>query len=164
MLEFQRIAVAISEKTYKKEIGWTFQSSTEFGQSLVTDAGNNAVRGLVLYGNGVPAAYVFCRIQNSIIYYTHIGYDPQFSESSPGTVLLYVLLERLFAEQAFTYLDFLGGVYWQYKQVYSTVQLPSVTLLYARPGPYALAMIAAHLTVRKLEALSSRVKRLFNLG
>jgi CelD/BcsL family acetyltransferase involved in cellulose biosynthesis len=158
MLEFQRIAVDISEKTYKKKIGWGFQSSEKFGQELVESAAVGAVRGYVLYCKGVPAAYAFCRIQNSIIYYTHISYDPQFSESSPGTVLLYLLIERLFEEGRFTYLDFLGGAYWQYKQVFSTVQLPSVTLFYFPPTLPNTVLILAHLTVRNLESLGVRAK------
>jgi CelD/BcsL family acetyltransferase involved in cellulose biosynthesis len=158
MLEFQRIAVEISEKTYKKNIGWGFQSSEKFGQELVEASAVGAVRGYVLYCKRAPAAYAFCRIQNSIVYYTHISYDPQFSDSSPGTVLLYLLIERLFEEGRFTYLDFLGGAYWQYKQVFSTVQLPSVTLFYFPPTVPNMALIFAHLTVRKLESLGVRAK------
>jgi len=158
MLEFQRIAVEISEKTYKKNIGWGFQSSEKFGQELVEAAAVGAVRGYVLYCKGEPAAYAFCRIQNSIVYYTHISYDPRFSDSSPGTVLLYVLIERLFEEGRFAYLDFLGGAYWQYKQVFSTVQLPSVTLFYFPPTLPNMILIFAHQTVRKLESLGVRAK------
>jgi CelD/BcsL family acetyltransferase involved in cellulose biosynthesis len=160
MLDFQRIAVAISEKTYKKEIGWVFQSSEQFGQELVAAAAVGAVRGYVLYCNGVPAAYAFCRIQNSIVYYTHIGYEPQFANYSPGMVLFYLLIERLFAEARFTYLDFLGGSYWQYKQVLSTVQLPSVTLLYFLPTLSNIALVWSHLTVRGIESWAVRVKAL----
>jgi CelD/BcsL family acetyltransferase involved in cellulose biosynthesis len=160
MLDFQQIAVAISEKTYKKEIGWVFQSSEQFGQELVAEAAAGAVRGYVLYFKGVPAAYAFCRIQNAIVYYTHIAYDPQFANYSPGMVLFYVLIERLFAEGRFTYLDFLGGSYWQYKQVLSTVQLPSVTLLYLPPTLPNIALILAHLTVRRIESWGVRAKAL----
>ncbi len=164
MLEFQRIAVDISAKTYKQEIGWTFQSSREFGEELVEASTRRAVRGYVLYCNGVPAAYAFCRVQKSIIYYTHISYDPQFSEYSPGTVLLYLLIERLYAEGGFTYLDFLGGAYWQYKQVFSTVQMPSSTLFYFLPSFPNRALIAAHRLVRGLEALAVRIKGLLARG
>jgi CelD/BcsL family acetyltransferase involved in cellulose biosynthesis len=158
MLEFQRIAVEISEKTYKQRIGWAFPSGERFSQELVESAAMSAVRGYVLYCKGVPAAYAFCRIQNSIIYYTHIGYDPQFSDHSPGTVLLYILIERLFEEGRFTYLDFLGGAYWQYKQVFSTAQLPSVTLFYFLPTVSNMALILAHVAVRKLESLAVLAK------
>ena len=158
MLDFQRIAVAISEKTYKKKIGWVFQSSEQFGQELVAAAATGAVRGYVLYCKGVPAAYAFCRIQDSIVYYTHIGYDPQFANYAPGMVLFYVLIERLMAEGRFTYLDFLGGSYWQYKQVLSTVQLPSVTLLFFPPTLPNMGLIFIHIVVRKLESLGVRAK------
>jgi CelD/BcsL family acetyltransferase involved in cellulose biosynthesis len=158
MLEFQRLAVDISQKTYKQEIGWGFQSSEKFGQELVDAAEVGAVRGYVLYCANRPAAYAFCRIQNAIIYYTHIGYDPQFSDYSPGTVLLYVLIERLFEEGRFRYLDFLGGAYWQYKQVFSTVQLSSATLFYFPPTLPNLALILLHVSVRKLESLAVRAK------
>ncbi len=162
MLEFQRIAVEISSKTYKQRIGWAFQSSAEFSRELVEDSEKKAVRGYVLFCNGTPAAYAFCRVQESIVYYTHIGYDPQFSEHSPGTVLLYLLIERLFAEGSFTYLDFLGGAYWQYKQVFSTVQMPSATLFYFLPTLRNRSLIRCHLLVRELEAFGVRVKALMS--
>ena len=158
MLEFQRIAVEISSKTYKQAIGWTFQSSREFGQELVEASATRAVRGYVLYCNEFPAAYAFCRVQKSIVYYTHISYDPQFSEYSPGTVLLYLLIERLYAEGSFTYLDFLGGAYWQYKKVFSTVQMPSATLFYFLPTLRNRVLIMLHLLTRTLESAGVRVK------
>ncbi|HEU5399946.1 MAG TPA: GNAT family N-acetyltransferase [Terriglobales bacterium] len=159
MLEFQRIAVEISQKTYKQKIGWAFQSSASFGQELAADAAAGAVRGYVLYSDGVSAAYAFCRVQDPVIYYTHIGYDPRFSEYSPGTVLLFMLIERLFGEHRYMYLDFLGGAYWQYKQVFSTVHLPSATLFYFPPSPKNILVIMVHLAVRKLEAGMARLKR-----
>lgn len=164
MLDFQRIAVDVSAKTYKQKIGWTFQSSREFGEELLEASTTGAVRGYVLYCNGVPAAYAFCRVQKSVVYYTHISYDPQFSEYSPGTVLLYVLLERLYAEGRFTHLDFLGGAYWQYKQVFSTVQMPSATVFYFRPTLRNWALLVSHLSIRRLESMGVTLKRLLRRG
>ena len=54
------------------------------------------------------AAYVFCRIDHDVIIYKHLGHDERFTQYSPGTVLLYLLLERLFEEAEFRLLDFDG--------------------------------------------------------
>jgi len=164
MLDFQRIAVEVSGKTYKQKIGWTFQSSREFGEELIEASKTGAVRGYVLYHKGLPAAYAFCRVQKDVVYYTHISYDPQFSEYSPGTVLLYVLIERLYAEGRFTHLDFLGGAYWQYKQVFSTVQIPSATLFYFRPTLRNWFLLVSHLSIRVLESMGVTMKRLLRRG
>jgi CelD/BcsL family acetyltransferase involved in cellulose biosynthesis len=43
-----------------------------------------------------------------------LGHDPAFGQFSPGTVLLFLILERLFAERRFRVFDF-GGMAAEYK-------------------------------------------------
>jgi len=95
IMAFRDIAIAISRRSYKKDIGWGFQEGEDFARRLESDAASGTVRGYVLVLDGEPAAYVFCRIDHDVIVYKHIGYDDRFAEHSPGTALLYLLLERL---------------------------------------------------------------------
>ena len=59
-------------------------------------------------------------IDHDIIVYKHIGYDEKFAQSSPGTVLLYLMLQRLLNEGEFRLLDFDGTEYYPYKEFFST--------------------------------------------
>jgi CelD/BcsL family acetyltransferase involved in cellulose biosynthesis len=48
-----------------------------------------------------------------------IGYDTRFHKYSPGSVLLYVIIQKIFAEGTFKYLDFGEDGSW-YKEFWST--------------------------------------------
>lgn len=62
-------------------------------------------RGYVLFHEQKPVAYALCRGNHEQFTYTHVGYDQKYAKWSPGTVLLYLLLERLFAEHRHERLD-----------------------------------------------------------
>ncbi len=161
IVEFHELAIAISRKTYQSEMGFGFQESEKFRAHLISEAEQGRVRGYVLYCKGVPVSYIFCRLRNTTIFYTHIGYDPDFGKFSPGMVALYMLLEDLFQEGRFAYLDFFGGQYWQYKQVYSTLSIRSVTVYYLPASPKNFVIVFSHAAVRCLEKAGVNILRLF---
>ena len=68
---------------------------------------------------GKPIAYAFCRMHNDIITYALLGYDPAFSNWSPGTILLLLVIERLFTQGIFRVFDF-GGMAAEYKSFFAT--------------------------------------------
>ncbi len=117
---FREIAVGISHRSYKRELGWGFREEESFARQLETDADSGVVRGYVLSIGDQPAAYVFCRIDHDVIIYKHLGYDERFTQYSPGTVLLYLLLGRLFEEAELRLLDFDGMEHIPYKEFFST--------------------------------------------
>ena len=84
---FREIAIGISHRSYKRELGWGFREEQSFARQLETDADAGVVRGYVLSIGDQPAAYVFCRIDHDVIIYKHLGYDERFTQYSPGTVL-----------------------------------------------------------------------------
>jgi hypothetical protein len=153
ILTFRKIAIEISHRSYKNEIGWGFEESDRFARQLETDASMNRVRGFVLMLDGQPAAYVFCRIECDVIVYKHLAYDAQFAERSPGTVLLYLMLEQLFKEQEFRILDFDGMEYFPYKEFFATRSVPCARVVWFRPtirnivlfGGHCIIMTAWHL-------------------
>jgi hypothetical protein len=141
---FRDIAVAISRASYKSELGWGFQEGENFALQLEADAAAGRVRGYVLMSDDQPAAYVFCRIDHDVIVYKHIGYDERFAHKSPGTALLYLMLQRLFNEGEFRLLDFDGTEYYAYKKFFATRAINCARVFWFRPRFPETALFGAH--------------------
>ena len=144
IIAFRDIAVAISRASYKSDLGWGFPEDESFAREIELDAVAGRVRGYVLMSGRQPAAYVFCRIDHDVIVYKHIGYDERFAQSSPGTVLLYLMLQRLFKEYEFRLLDFDGTEYYAYKEFFSTNAISCARLFWFRPRLPEIALFGAH--------------------
>jgi CelD/BcsL family acetyltransferase involved in cellulose biosynthesis len=155
---FYSVAIHISKKTYKGAIGRGFSEKPAFRKRLIEAAERGSVRGYVLYCADDPVAYAFCRVESSALVYEHIGYDPAYSRSSPGTVLLYLMIERLFEEKNFSHLDLMEGSYWHYKAMFATERIPSAIVLNFPLGARNLAIVTGHYAVRRLESALVRVK------
>jgi hypothetical protein len=141
---FRDIAIAISRASYKSGLGWGFQEDQDFARKIELDAVAGRVRGYVLMSGREPAAYVFCRIDHDVIVYKHIGYDERFAQSSPSTVLLYLMLQRLFEEGEFRLLDFDGTEYYAYKEFFATRAINCARLFWFPLRPPEIMLFGAH--------------------
>jgi CelD/BcsL family acetyltransferase involved in cellulose biosynthesis len=141
---FRDIAVAISHASYKSETGWGFREDASFARELEHEAEAGRVRGYVLMSDDQPAAYVFCRIDHDVIIYKHIGYNETFASSSPGTALLYLMLERLFDQNEFRLLDFDGLEYYAYKEFFSTHAVQCARVVWFQPRIREIVVFGAH--------------------
>jgi len=111
-----------------------------------------------MHKNG-PAAYALCMRQGDALIYSTIGYDPQYKDLSPGTVLLYLILQRLFAEQRFRIFDFVGGGDYGYKTMFSTGSLDYARVLWFPWSLKNFALVGLHYLSRRLWDLVSAFKR-----
>jgi Acetyltransferase (GNAT) domain len=157
--EFRNLAVAISDKSYQRQIGMGFNSNAKFADSLVAEAALGFVRGYVLFSARVPIAYAFCRTCATTIRYVDVGYDPEFRKWSPGSVLLYQLIEKLHTEGAFEWLDLEFGSWYDYKKRYSTHQVPFVQLWYFPANFRNRCIVYAHSLIGKIEAGAVQLRR-----
>lgn len=144
IIAFRDIAVAISGASYKSDRGWGFPENESFAREIELDALAGRVRGYVLMSGRQPAAYAFCRIDHDVIVYKHIGYDESFAQSSPGTVLLYLMLQRLFKEGEFRLLDFDGTEYYGYKEFFATRAISCARLFWFPLRPPEIVLFGAH--------------------
>jgi len=144
---FRDIAIGISRHSYKTERGWGFPEEESFARQLEIDAGAGAVRGYVLILDGQPVAYRYCRIEHDVILDKHTGYDEKFSLRSPGTVLLYIVLERLFEEGRFRLLDFDGTEYFAFKEFFATRMIKCARVIWFRPTFRNFTLVSAHWAV-----------------
>lgn len=118
--EFHCLAREVSKKTWQERIPLGgFPDTDEFRRELFDLASHGRMRGYILFHLGKPISYAYCLAQDDALLYGRLGYDPEFKRWSPGTVLLYLILQRLFAEGNFRLFDFGGQENW-YKDFFST--------------------------------------------
>jgi len=160
MPEFLNIAEVLSGRSYKRELGATFEDLAITAEELAEAAARDGIRGYVLYRGGEGVAYYFCREQGGNLLYVHSAYDPRHAKLSPGTVLLWLILQSLYAEQRFEYFDFLWG-YYPYKEAFSRTAI-RVACVYSFRGTLRnRALVLTHwalLTLTKwMRAATSRL-------
>jgi hypothetical protein len=170
MEEFYRLAREVSQKTYQERLlDAGLPVSDDFQREMLELAERDSVRGYILFHDGKPIAYLYCPIQENILLYQHLGYDAEFKQWSPGTVLQYVVLERLFAEGKFRMFDFTEGQ-GPHKEFFSTGSTLCADIYYLRPTHRNLMLLKLHshlstlsgMTVRALDriGLKARIKKL----
>jgi len=141
--EFCRFATAISRVSYQGKIGFGFPEGKEFTELLIEESRQGRVRGFVLMHTNQPVSYVLCRINCDIITYSIPGYDPEFVRFSPGAVLLYLIIEKLFNERRFRIFDF-GGQEWDYKALLATGTVAYSKVIWFPLTAKYVSLVTAH--------------------
>jgi CelD/BcsL family acetyltransferase involved in cellulose biosynthesis len=175
MDEFLRLAREVSKKTYQERLlGVGLPSDEQFRQQLYTLACRDLSRGYILFHDATPIAYLFCSIrEGGILIYRYLGYDPKFEAWSPGTVLQYLVLEKLFNEDGVRMLDFTEGEGAQ-KRFFSTGSTRCADVYYFRRTSKNWLILCVHTAVDSISAfgvqvlnllgMKTWVKRLFRAG
>ena len=119
MATFLSLAKTISVKTYQERLlGIGLPTDPTFIASACAMSKEDRIRAYLLFLNGQPIAYLYCPVNERVVSYDRLGYDPAYASLSPGTVLQMLALEALFGEQ-FNLFDFTEGE-GQHKEVFST--------------------------------------------
>jgi CelD/BcsL family acetyltransferase involved in cellulose biosynthesis len=157
MRDFCSVARSISAKTYQERLlGVGLPDSPEFVEDMIRRAEHDLVRGYILYDKDHPVAFAYCSGRDKQLTYNTIGYDPAYTDHSPGRVLLYCLLDSLFAEKRFELFDFgMGDGF--YKSFFSTHSFNCANIFCFRLSAKNLAFVISH---AGLAALSRTVVRL----
>jgi CelD/BcsL family acetyltransferase involved in cellulose biosynthesis len=106
--------------------------------------------------DGNPVAYLYTPVDRGVALYVYLGYDPAQAEWSPGAVLQYFALQRMFADEEVVRLDF-GEGDGQHKATFATGHTLCADIYYFRPTPSNLATIAAHLGVTAVDRSAARM-------
>ena len=134
MAGFHKEAVAISRHTYQERmLNAGLPATAEFLQAMEKAAERGDARGYLLRnGQGQAIAFAWCSARGNTLVYEVIGYLPQHAEQSPGTVLLYLILQDLFALERHRLLDFGSGSAF-YKEAFATGCLEFADCYLLRP-------------------------------
>lgn len=153
---FLREAAAISRTTYQSRL---LQSGLDYDEGLVRRmqalAGRGQARGYLLRHGGRAIAFAWCSAEGERLTYDVIGYLEDHAALSPGTVLLYLIVEDLFRIARFKVLDFGVGEA-PYKQMFSTRVADFADAYLLRPSWRHRLLVRAH---RGLDRFSSGVGR-----
>jgi hypothetical protein len=144
MMQFHELARQLARKTYQERL---FDSGLPDSESFVSEmlqlARQDLVRGFLLFHQDIPIAYLYTPAPHGFLIYDYLGYDPQFSKHSPGTVLQYLALDSLYAEQRFSFY-YWGNGFSQTKEIFSTGKVLASDLLYFRPTLRTVAAVRLH--------------------
>lgn len=157
MVEFYRLAAELSKRTYQEKVLYEgLASRVGSHEDLQALAELDAVRGYILFNAGHAIAYVFCRCYLDTLLYDVIGYDPHFRKYSPGNVLLYVVLKKMFAERQYKYLDFGEGGSW-YKEFWSTGAARCARAYYFPIAAPIISAVMMHMASNAISDLLGRI-------
>jgi hypothetical protein len=133
MAAFHHDARAISARSYQeRKLEAGLPDGAEALAQMRALAGRDAARGWILYVEERPAAYLYAPADGDTLIYAHLGYDPDFADLSPGTVLQFEVMRQLMTERRFRWFDFTEGD-GQHKRLWATGSIDCVDLLLLRP-------------------------------
>ncbi|WP_116364726.1 GNAT family N-acetyltransferase [Parahaliea mediterranea] len=154
--EFFRLAGPLAQRTYQAQLfDGALPLDTAFRSSAKALASMGALRCYLLFMDDVPAAYLYAPLQERTAIYAYLGYDKQLSRLSPGTVLQYLVHERLFSDPEVDWFDFTEGE-GAHKALFASEQYERRNQLYLRDSWYYRVLLWAHY---RWDQLVERIKR-----
>jgi CelD/BcsL family acetyltransferase involved in cellulose biosynthesis len=102
-------------------------------------ASRDGVRAWLLFLGGKPISYLYAPAEGETLVYAYLGYDPEFAELSPGTVLQMEALREAMGEGRFKLFDFTEGE-GQHKRQFASGEIECLDLLLVRRGLGNLAV------------------------
>lgn len=162
LTEFFGYARMVSAASYQERLlDCGLPADPEFVADSVAAATRDEIRAFLLFSQGQPVSYLFCPVVDGVLEYSFLGFVPEFAKLSPGTVLQWLALEKLFAEHRFSAFDFTEGES-EHKRFFSTHQTPCSLQLLLRPSLRARLGARLH---RSVDASSKHLgDRLAQLG
>jgi hypothetical protein len=155
--EFYALAQQVSQKTYQARLLQAgLPSGPEFRPVVLEQARQGHFHGYLLLHDGRPISFVYCWGSDNCLIYDNIGYDAEYQKWSPGTILLYLILERQFGAQEYTMLDF-GTGQAQYKNFFATGFTRCADIYYFRPTPWNTSLVLAHSSLHYLNSWTVRL-------
>jgi CelD/BcsL family acetyltransferase involved in cellulose biosynthesis len=157
--EFVQSALRISEHSWKRQIDRTTALEQRIDAGILRDlAGRTLLRSYLLTCSGKPAAYVIGYQDGGVFHYSDIGFDEEFAQFSPGSVLLYLLLEDLYSHCPPQFVNFGIGDS-DYKHLFGNSHIPDVSVLLLRKTARHQLLVSASAGLSRLRAFGKRVIR-----
>jgi len=129
---FNNHVKTISERSWKaKKLENYIPAYVQDNSNLVDVASKQLLRAYLLYADGEPITYVLGYQYEDVYHYSDIGFDENFAKYSPGSVLLFRLIEDLVNNTKLKYINFGIGDS-EYKRQFATDRLSDNSLIVLR--------------------------------
>lgn len=148
---FIEIASQISAMTYKEALNAGFSDSSHTRSILTQAAKRKRWRAYILYAGQVPCAFETGIIYNHIYFAEAIGYSPEWSNFSSGTILFVKVLEDLSQNTPVEIFDYGFGSA-DYKERFGTESWPEASVYIFAPRFYPVIINVLRSSVRNLNA------------
>jgi hypothetical protein len=110
MREFYAEALSVSRNSYQHRLlNQGLPQSDEFLREIVQKADEGRMLGFLLYVKDKPAAYTLGPLNHGVLLYDHTGFNPEYSQFSPGTVLQLKTIETAFNQKEVKIYDLCTG-------------------------------------------------------
>ena len=163
LMEFHSIARELSMRTYQEKfLGKGLPNTDSFREEMLSLAAGDNVRAFTLHLDQKPIAYLYSPARAGILYYDFLGYDPDYSSHSPGSVLQWLAFERIFREGKFRYYDFEEGE-GQHKRTFATMMLNCGNLLIFTISPKSFLYIVFDWLFLSLTRTALKMSDIFNI-
>jgi CelD/BcsL family acetyltransferase involved in cellulose biosynthesis len=150
MKVFFQLAREVSKKTYQEKLlDAGVPDSEEFLREMEVLAGQNRVRAYVLFDSQRPVSYLYCPVENDVLIYAYLGYDPDYVKMSVGTVLQWLAVQHLFEESCFKAFDFTEGQS-EHKRLFSTHEIQCANVIFLKKTLRNRSLVYSHLVMGKL--------------
>lgn len=154
MRAFFRHARAISKLTYQERLlDAGIPGDEAFIAQAESLAADDNVRAYILFDGERPVSYLYCPVQEGVLIYAYLGYDPEYMQLSVGTVLQWLAVGQLFEEGRFLYFDFTEGQS-DHKRLFATHQRHCANVYMLRNTLRNTAVIHSH---RLMNRVSNRL-------
>jgi CelD/BcsL family acetyltransferase involved in cellulose biosynthesis len=157
---FWQLARQVSAKTYQErllEAGLPHDPAYQAAAAAL--AANGQLRAYLLFDGDRPVSYLFCPVRDGVVVYAYLGYDPDYRRYSVGTVLQWLALESLFAENRFRFFDFTEGES-EHKRLFATGHVECANVVLLTPTLMHRALIYSHRNFNRLaERLGAWLER-----
>jgi len=124
----------IAKNTYQRGLGVGFQDNHETRQILRTAAQKGTLRGCVLYLEDRPCAFMIGVQYRQVLHGTSMGYDPHYTDYSPGSLLLMHWIQEAFelsGPQSISEIDLGPGDGRHKRAIYNHVWHESLVYIFA---------------------------------
>lgn len=163
---FFRFARIVSKLTYQERfLKAGIPDSDDFIRHAELLAADQQLRAYILFDCERPVSYLYCPVQDGVLSFSYLGYDPDYMQMSVGTVLQWLAIEQLFIEARFRYFDFTEGQS-DHKRLFATHQRQCANIFLVKKTLRNNAVIYSHLLMNrfstwlgvKLEQLGLKAK------
>lgn len=153
----------VSSVTYQERLlGFGLPDSPEFIAGTQASAREGNWRGYVLFARATPIAYVHCPLINGVAIYAYVGFNPKYADASPGTVLQWLFMQRMFVDPAIQWFDFTEGE-GPHKEFFSTHKWRCADVWLLRPTLWNWLLILTHAALDAVGVAVGRVLERVNL-